>query len=403
MCKNLMIVGIKPDKQKELIAFMGAMAPKMTSYDRDGLGFAAMTEFGIWGERWFKPEEAFKYRREWTVDDNKIEHLGMYRGLVEQDEKYNYFVENDKVHNQPAMAVIMHSRAATTPRTLTNVHPFIDAGIALIHNGVIGNHEALKKKYSTCDSEVILQSYIEHDVAKDPDKIKDVAHDLGGSYACGVLTRNADGEPIMDIFRSSPSLWVMYIKELDAIVFTTISTMVVDVCKELKWKMGNILKVKDDKLLRLNARTGRFLSTHGFFSSHIGKRAPHKASDHYYDGRHGAWFGGHDDDDSDDGDGVRHPSGSVCNLPVVGPANRVDNVVGQGDPNNDEAPSLSAQEELELSRTGSQPEKKSSLTQSAMRKSPKVLELEQVKRLTVDSMTKTGPITVDTEDKRVLH
>lgn len=380
---------------------MHTMQPKMNAHDRDGLGYAMMTEFGLWGERWFRPDDAFRYRREWSDKDKAVKD--MHLGLMDVDPRYNYFVENDKVEGQPAFAVIMHARAATGPRVLLNVHPFVREGVAMIHNGVIGNENAhhLKKLYSTCDSETILNSYVDHKVDKEPDKISEVARDLAGSYTCGVLTHNKDGVAILDVFKSSPSLSVMYIKELDAIVYATSSAMVVESCKELKWKMGNILRVKDDKMIRMDARTGRFLSTHSFFSSYIGRNN--------YNGYGNGYAGRNSWDKSDFDYGVGTPHDDTDSLPPFGCANRDAAVVDQSDvaiqntdPNNDDAPALSPQEEIELSRAGAD-EKKRYLTTSAMKKSPKVLELDLVRKLSVNSNSKTGKDLVDTIVKPTLH
>lgn len=289
MCKNLMIAGVKPDKQDELEAFMTTMAPLMSANDKDGLGYIAMSDKGLWGERWLINAEAFRNRKVWSRSDQKIKED--FKGTLEGGAKYNCFQEPEAV-NEPTFAVIMHARFATCEKSMANVHPFYRDGVGLIHNGVISNVKELKQITSTCDSECILNSYVEHGVAANPDNIAKVGHDLVGGYTCGVLTKDKDGNPILDIFRSQPTLYACFIPELDALVFCTSSAMVVDACKELQWKTGNFFRLKDDDMVRLDARTGRFLSHHKFKSTAWSQSTRNYNS--YY-GDHDGEYGGHHD------------------------------------------------------------------------------------------------------------
>ncbi len=240
------------------------MAPIMSEHDNDGLGFSAMTAKGLYGERWLNPKEAFKYRKPWSRQDQAIKEN--FAGLLEGDVRYNGFVETKGANLSPVQAILVHARWATCEKNITNVHPFYRDGTALIHNGVISNVKQLKQIYSTCDSECILNSYVDHGVNKDPDNIKLVGKDLAGSYACGVLTRNKDGLAVMDVFRGTPMLYAAHIKELDALVFCTRADMVNKACNELKWEHSNFFTVKDDNMIRMNAATGEMMSFHKFTS-----------------------------------------------------------------------------------------------------------------------------------------
>jgi hypothetical protein len=271
MCKNLMVAGISPEKTENLHKFLAMMADRMSSGDRDGVGYAALTEHGLYGERWFNPKEAWRWRTKWNADKDKdFKKEGFFQGVKNAENKYNYFIENDKVVGAPPLAVIQHARMATVgERAIVNVHPFVWKGTALVHNGGIGNHtdKHLCKKYSTCDSEVILHSYLKHGVTNDPSAISKVAQDLRGGYACGALSRTKDGTPILDIFRNGAILWVMCVKELgDALVFATVNEMVMSVCRELNWKIGSMKRFNDDTFLRMDARTGAFLAGQKFQS-----------------------------------------------------------------------------------------------------------------------------------------
>jgi len=159
----------------------------------------------------------------------------------------------------------------------------------LIHNGGISNHDAkhLKKITSTCDSEVILNSYVEREVSKDTNNMQKVADDIRGGYACGVLTKDKDGNPILDLFRNGNSLGAIYVKELDAVVVCTSPTMVREALKTLKWTGGSTINMKDDTFVRMDARTGRFLGSVKFKSNtwtspHSHYYAPEAQEQYYY-------------------------------------------------------------------------------------------------------------------------
>jgi len=338
MCKNLFAVGIKPEKQKEMHALMLAAAPIMTDRDNDGFGYAAITENGLYGERWLHPSDAFTYRQPWTEKDAEIQK--MFHGTLEGDAKYSMFREKPEAPKAPTMALIMHARYATCEKGIKNTHPFYRDGVALIHNGVISNVAELKQITSTCDSECILNSYVDHNVANNPDKIDLVGKDLRGGYACGVLTKDKDGTPILDIFRSTPYLYSCYIKELDALVFCTTMYIVQQICEKLKWTHGSFFKVKDDVMLRVNAKTGELISQHNF-RSFFGSYSS------------GGYTGGH---------------GGQYNTGTSGAAN-----------NSKSEASAKSQEACELERagvSGIRVEKKSKLISSV---SPKQRELNRIK------------------------
>lgn len=361
--------------------FLHTIAPKMASSNRNGMGYAAMTEHGLYGERWVRPEDAFKYRKVWEEKDQEIKD--MFQGTLEGNPRYNYFLENKETYGAPPFAVIMHARMATIGEpALRNTHPFINNGTALIHNGGISNHEEkhLKKFTSECDSETILNSYIENEVNIKPDNILNVSKDIMGGYACGVLTHDELGIPVLDIFRNHPMLWAMHVKELDAMVFCTSSQDVIDTVKELKWKIGSIFKMKDDTMLRLDARTGKFLSNHSFWGSNQNRY-----------GRSG-WSGRHNHETTNVGMDVSTRTNTeevtTPNLTVLGAA---ESPIGD---------TTRVQEILELERAKSagQTTEKKSVTQE--KKSPKILELERAKLLNIST---TGPDMVDTIKTNTLH
>ena len=263
-----MITGVKPEKQKELREFMIAMAPLMSKTEQDGFGYAAFTDKGFYGEHWLANDDAFRYRQIWNKKDTEIRNE--FQGALEGDPRYHCFMERPNVDydKENVFAMILHARMATTPKALKNVHPFVRDGHVLIHNGMISNYQEkhLKLINSTCDSETILNSYIDRKVSSTMSNIDAVAQDLRGSYTCGLMTKDADGQPILDLFRHSNPLGACYIRELDALVFCTSIWLVQQACDKLKWKCGSFFHLKDDQMIRMNAKTGRFLAKHEFKS-----------------------------------------------------------------------------------------------------------------------------------------
>ena len=93
------------------------------------------------------------------------------------------------------VAVILHARKATVgDKNICNVHPFFEINnkdsedTALIHNGSINNHFQLTKKYSTCDSEVILHEYLKNMMNYNPWGIEELSKTIKGEYTVGVLS-----------------------------------------------------------------------------------------------------------------------------------------------------------------------------------------------------------------------
>lgn len=267
------IAGIKPEVAKEnLWRFLQAARPFMTATDRDGVGFAAMSKTGIWGERWFDPTQAWskESRKPWTKKDDEIKKK--FKGALISDKGYNNFGA-EHAYGDTTSAVIYHSRMATCEKTLENVHPFVRENTALIHNGVISNDKDFEKITSTCDSESILNQYHKLDVANNPDGIEKVAQSLQGAYACAVLTIATDGKRYLDLFRNRPFVFAVFVDQLDTVVFCTNDDIIRAACKELGWECGASFKLKDDSLLRFDCDTGEVVHYKSYNFVHQGKYA----------------------------------------------------------------------------------------------------------------------------------
>lgn len=260
MCKVLLIPGIKESTSEKAFKFAEKMSDEMTRNDRDGLGYAAMTKNGeLFGERWLKPFQAWNRREVIAEEDRKAIAIVGKDGVVEEPEEvYNSFGNASLENRVNTVGLIVHARLATCAKNLMNVHPFVRDNTALIHNGVIHNHEELLKKVSTCDSEVILNEYVDFDVNINPQNIKEMIPNLNGYYACGVLTLNEENIPTLDVFKNpQANLHCTYVNELETVVFSTSKDMIESALRSLGWKINTIFTVRSGKMLRFNLLKGR--------------------------------------------------------------------------------------------------------------------------------------------------
>ena len=131
--------------------------------------------------------------------DDLVERVRM-PGKVSQLENA---VEQHQLH---ANLGIAHTRWATHGEpTETNAHPHVCRNtVAVVHNGIIENHEALRVTQtqqgyeftSDTDTEVIVHQIFEHHVAKEKDlltAVQDTIKDLEGAYGLGVISKQEPG------------------------------------------------------------------------------------------------------------------------------------------------------------------------------------------------------------------
>lgn len=288
MCKILIVPGIKPEYSKPISIFIKKMGEKMSTANRDGLGYAAISRNGeFFGERWTVNEAAFL---------NDLEPIAETPANINLDERIKEITDSHKdflfskyykgssssypnhaatrgeynswgpqgLKLKDAASVILHTRMATTPKNLANTHPFVRDNTALIHNGVISNYEKLKLITSTCDSESILNSYIDHNVISDPTKMNEVADELSGYYACGVLTK-LPHSAILDVFKNeTASLWFAYIKEWDQIIISTAHADIKSVADEMRVSIAYDSSAASGNLVRYNAMDGSLIGVTKF-------------------------------------------------------------------------------------------------------------------------------------------
>ncbi len=257
MCKVLAMAGIPAGKEENVKKFLKTAAKHMSKVDKDGLGYAAINQHGLYSERWVNPRHAFKFRTNW-YGPKELEILNKLREVTGTPFGYAKSGKFDAGNFTGTSAVIMHTRYATQGDVdITNTHPFLADKSALIHNGHISNFRSLVNKTSTCDSETILNEYVDKSVSINPKSIQKVSDTLSGSFACAVLSEDVLGKPILDIFRNSGSFLVFgYVEQLGTMVFCTNEEILKNTCKDLKWKLGVVNEFLNSRFLRLDAKTG---------------------------------------------------------------------------------------------------------------------------------------------------
>jgi hypothetical protein len=255
----MMMVGIPSNKSGLAAKFIRKSLPFMTKGDQDGLGYVALGDKGMFGERWLNYETAFRTRKRYTEQQSYLNDF-FSTAVSGNMENYTSFGEGDI---SKASTILFHTRYATCGKNMQNTHPFVIDDTALIHNGVVLNHSDImdfhdtQKHISTCDSEAILQEYLSTEVAKNSNNIQEVADLIDGWYACGVLTKNDLGDDIVDIFKCrNSSLYVGTVPQLECFVFCTEIGILQETAKAMRMSVSAYDEIIGGKLIRLDAKTG---------------------------------------------------------------------------------------------------------------------------------------------------
>ena len=273
MCKVFMMAGINDDNRSDASDLVIEMAGIIGLSMQDGIGYAAVTSKGdLFGERWFKSQDAFDLRDEPTTSKEEEYIVDQFQDaltLIDKPKKYNTFGDEKKSIAElwgDFSAITLHGRFATSAKEFRNTHPFIVNDTSLIHNGVIRNAFSLNRmKQSTCDSEVILNLYDERLVSESPSNIQSVVDDLIGYYACGVFSRDSEGNRILDIFKDqTANLSAAYIEELGVVAFVTNIDDLKCACETLDLTIGSVYKVNAGILIRLNPVDGSVITMKKF-------------------------------------------------------------------------------------------------------------------------------------------
>ena len=256
MCKVAIIPAIKkPSLTATFIKHLGA---RMSIGNNDGLGYAAINESGeLFGERWFVNSDAFINQKEEKPNAALMSWGKALKTLPAVTSKYNKFGTGDLLD---AKAITLHTRMATCEKNLNNVHPFVDEDTSVIHNGVIRNDHEFDLKLSTCDSESILISYLENGVNKDITSVQDMVDALQGYYACGVFSRDNEGNRILDVFKhNNNNLVISFINELETYVLTSSALDIKMVCDMMKLTYTEPIDIENNFITRLQPFTGEVI------------------------------------------------------------------------------------------------------------------------------------------------
>lgn len=263
MCKLLIMTGIT----EGLVAkeFMLRMSVPMSSSNNHGIGYAAVGPDGeLFSERWLINKQ-FMDTKDVMTEEIAKEYAAIANRLPEGALDTNYGAMGN-IDFENVRSVTMHTRFATCGREFANTHPFIYNDTSLIHNGVITNAFSSYSfkgldvnKISTCDSEAALQTYLSQGVDNDTSKAKEWLDMLHGGYAFGILSRNQQGNRVLDVVRGRSFLYYMEIDGLGS-VFTTNDDDAKKVVKEM-----NLTFTKEpfllsmDQMFRYDALTGEML------------------------------------------------------------------------------------------------------------------------------------------------
>lgn len=251
MCKIAGVTKVTDKNRDSVWAMMICIGDLMSKTQRDGLGYAAFDKAGnIFGERWLENKLAFMdFSVNSKMTASKIEKI------------YNFFGE--KVLRNEAQAIILHTRMATCGRGLKNTHPFIDnlekPHTAIIHNGIIANDDEHEKKFSTCDSEVLVHLYEKFKVSEKLDNVKKVASELIGWFTVLNLTTNAEKRMFMDIYTDAPRLQSYFVKELDTRVYSTSAYDIEEAAKILGFTLSDRESIKANMAYRIDVLTGELV------------------------------------------------------------------------------------------------------------------------------------------------
>lgn len=267
MCKVMIMGGVKKENVGNAWRFVKAMGPLMSKSNTDGIGYTAVDSKGdMFGQRWWFNNQFLK--RAGIVKESP-DILKQYDEFLSETTSYGYQNYNPvesvnsfgKINYGDMVAITLHTRMATSGKGFENTHPFVypEQDTSLIHNGIIQNVKDFDLKVSSCDSEAILISYLKNEVNLNPDNILKLASELQGYFMCGVFSRDAQGNRILDLFKHSANLHAAYVKELDTVVFSTSDDDIKTACEELGFSLTKPKNVKQDIFMRMDPLTGKLL------------------------------------------------------------------------------------------------------------------------------------------------
>ena len=310
MCKLGGIIGVKEDKQDKAITVMKDLGTIISKFNNDGLGHSKMSkDKDIHVEKWIMNDLAWfgKEHIDQQYLDMIQEELSYYsyhslkKQTLEIGDVYESF--GQKVDNFKAM--LLHARMATCGGGIVNNHPFVNdieiPKVSLIHNGVIRNDDLIdpefKRRYSTCDSEVILWEYIDAKVNENLKNLNAFTKKLRGWFAVMVMGTLEDGTPYIDTFvDGNTSLHHAYVPGLDAFIFSTSGADINNALKKNSLDAPVIERIPGNTAIRWNSFTGEVIEQ---CTIDTNTKSLYTNSDHIFDDvEDWSWFDAYADDPS---------------------------------------------------------------------------------------------------------
>lgn len=251
MCKVSFIAKVTDKNRVDAWEFMRVLGDYMTPGNDDGFGYAAFDKSGnIFGEKWLFNRSAFT-------------DLSLVKGLPPERlvKLYTHF---GTVLKSEARAIMIHTRAGTMGgKNIENTHPFVDnmqtPSVAIIHNGMINNHENFKKVFSTCDSEVLAHLYNDHNISDDLNNLKKLTPKLYGWYTVINMSVSKKGRAIVDAYTDNGRLASYYIPELNTRVYSSDEEDIRATADLLGMTCKQLVKTKSDTAFRVDAMTGEII------------------------------------------------------------------------------------------------------------------------------------------------
>lgn len=223
MCKLFAVLDIENPKIAN--AYANRAIPLITENDNDGLGIMRLGMNGVYSNRWLGLPSVIT------------------KTISKPLQKYQEILENKTSESgQPSPeydAIAIHGRFATCDVKLANTHPFSANGAALMHNGIISNHDQFKKELSTCDSEILLWRYLETNVKENPQALTQALRGVHGYFACVVFNDNG----IVDIWKDdTATLFMGHVKGVGTVIATT-EEIILKTAKRMKLKVTGLYEI----------------------------------------------------------------------------------------------------------------------------------------------------------------
>jgi hypothetical protein len=152
MCRLVAINDMSSLTPREVFLTTRAIHREMISQGQfDGFGFSISDKFG---GRFIQRYSQTHLFRDFNSYDEWRDQAGDFLEVVE------WPCMSSGSLTEPNGPAIFHGRTATSEVSLRNTHPFSKEGWDMCHNGIVDYYGAQRPKYSSCDSEDILNAFV---------------------------------------------------------------------------------------------------------------------------------------------------------------------------------------------------------------------------------------------------